>query len=250
MGREVTFNPYSVCNMNQIKFEKRAVAFIDVLGFKALVVDALSHEESRQRLESLVQLLSTAVPRLDAEVNRDVAQHLIPKHLYISDCLILSAPLRDSRRADYCGLSTIVMRTIQLSHFFLDAGHLFRGGISVGNVWHSDSNIVGPAYQEAYCLAEHEVKEPIVALTEEAVRYWRGGSRMCLNLKGRVFVNGLFDFYIPTVHGSIDAAYRKYDQNAKHALQLDISESAKSKWRWFREFLADEKRESKIWDLA
>ena len=237
--------------MNRIVFEDRAVAFIDVLGFKELVNDSVIQAASLQRLESLVRLLSTAVPRLDAHVSQDVAKHLIPKHLYISDCIVLSAPLTDSERHNYCGLSIIVMRVIQLYHFFLASGYLLSGGISVGKVWHLDSNIVGPAYQEAF-LAESMTKEPIVVLTESAAAHWKGGSRMCLSKNDQVFVNGLFDYYIPnsTEHGAIEAAYEKYEQNADSALAADISDSAKSKWIWFKEFLAAEKPEGIKWTQA
>jgi hypothetical protein len=78
-----------------ITFEERAVAFIDVLGFKGLVNSAISDDQSLQELSSLVKLLESAVPSLDATVDKSVPNHLIPRHNYISDCIILSAPLND-----------------------------------------------------------------------------------------------------------------------------------------------------------
>lgn len=238
--------------MPSIAFEDRAVAFVDVLGFKALVNNAVEEAAGLDRLRDLVDLLETAVPTLDAGVSASVARHLIPRHLYISDSIILSAPMVDKERADYCGLSIIVMRVIQLSHFFLRAGFLLRGGISVGKAWHAEGNIVGPAYQAAYA-AEALAKDPIVVLTDDAKRRWKGGSRMCLEATGRVFVNSLFDFYIPnsTEHGAIEAAYGKYEQFADEALgSPDLSESAKDKWRWFKSFLATEKPEGMKWAQA
>ncbi|WP_305909042.1 hypothetical protein Q9L42_007615 [Methylomarinum sp. Ch1-1] len=148
-----------------MNFEDRAVAFIDVLGFKALVAGATQSNDQLKQLSELVDLLSSAVPTLDSDAHSSVAAHLIPRHIYISDCIILSAPLTDSDRQNYDGLSIVVMRAIQLAHHFLNAGYLIRGGISVGKVWHTDSNIVGPAYQEAYML-EHNGNEPIVVLSE------------------------------------------------------------------------------------
>ena len=130
-----------------IEFENRAVAFIDVLGFKALVNSATDNPDSLTQLSNLIVLLEKAVPRFDAQVDHSVPSHLIPKHNYISDCIILSAPLSDTARRNYNGLDILIMRVIQLTHFFLNAGYLIRGGISVGKVWHTDPNIVGPAYQ-------------------------------------------------------------------------------------------------------
>jgi len=156
-----------------LKFEDRAVAFIDVLGFKTLVNGAAKCEKQRQKLSRLVSLLSSAVPHLDAQVDPFVAPHLIPRHIYISDSIILSAPLSDSKRTDYDGLSIVVMRVIQLSHYLLGEGYLTRGGIAIGSVWHTNNNIVGPAYQEAYQL-EQNGNEPIVVLSAAAAKRWRG----------------------------------------------------------------------------
>jgi hypothetical protein len=234
-----------------VKFEDRAVAFIDVLGFKALVAGATQSEEQLNQLSGLIDLLSSAVPMLDSSVDSSVAVHLIPKHIYISDCIILSAPLTDPDRPSYDGLSIVVMRAIQLSHYFLNAGYLIRGGISVGKVWHTNSNIVGPAYQEAYLL-EHNGNEPIVVLSELAAKQWRGGSRMCLQSDGKVFVNGLFDYYIPNnnQHGEIERAYSRYAALADQKIAEGLSPSAQSKWSWFKNFLQSEAPEGLKWAQA
>ena len=234
-----------------VKFEDRAVAFIDVLGFKALVAGAVEREEQLKQLSGLVDLLSTAVPTLDASVNKSIAAHLIPKHIYISDCIILSAPLTDIDRQSYDGLSIVVMRAIQLAHYFLKAGYLIRGGISVGKVWHTNSNIVGPAYQEAFLLEQHG-NEPIIVLSESAAKCWHGGSRMCLQKDGKVFVNGLFEYYIPNSaqHGEIERTYTKYAALADQKLAEDLPQSAKEKWSWFKEFLQTEAPEGLKWAQA
>ncbi|WP_282810821.1 hypothetical protein [Thauera humireducens] len=234
-----------------MKFEDRAVAFIDVLGFKALVAGAVQNHEQLNQLSGLIDLLSSAVPMLDSSVDSTVAAHLIPKHIYISDCIILSAPHTDTDRPSYDGLSIVVMRAIQLSHYFLNAGYLIRGGISVGKVWRTNSNIVGPAYQEAYLL-EHNGNEPIIVLSESAATRWRGGSRMCLQSDGKVFVNGLFDYYIPNnnQHGEIERAYGRYADLADQKLEEGLPQSAQSKWSWFKEFLQSEAPEGLKWAQA
>jgi hypothetical protein len=105
-----------------IKFEERVVAFIDVLGFKDLVEKSGSNNESLKKLSDLVQLLEGVVPELNTSVNRSVPPHLILRHNYISDCIILSAPIGDKDRTDYNGLEVIIMRVIQITHFFLEKG--------------------------------------------------------------------------------------------------------------------------------
>lgn len=238
-----------------VKFEDRAVAFIDVLGFKALVEGAIQSEEQFNQLSGLIDLLSSVVPTLDSSVDSSVEAHLIPKHIYISDCIILSAPLTDKNRKDYDGLSIVVMRAIQLSHYFLNAGFLIRGGIAVGKVWHTNSNIVGPAYQEAYRL-ECNGNEPIIVLSELAAKQWELaakqwliGSRMCLQRDGKFFVNGLHDYYIPNSNkpGEIERAYDRYAALADQRLAEGLPQSAQEKWSWFKSFLQDEAVEGCKW---
>lgn len=234
-----------------MEFEDRAVAFIDVLGFKALVNEAVENEATKQKLADLVALLESALPKLDAGVDSDVPQHLIPRHQYISDCIILSAPLTDTGRPWYSGVSVIVMRAIQLSHFFMNEGYLIRGGISAGKLWHTETNIVGPAYQEAYLL-EAKGNEPRVQLHSHALQHWDGGSRMCLKEGDVSFVNGLFDFYIPnnTKYGAIEATYEKYERFSAEALASNLPQPAKDKWLWFQRFLQSEKPEGMKWAAA
>lgn len=234
-----------------MNFEDRAVAFIDVLGFKALVAGAVQSDEQFLQLSALIELLSSAVPKLNSSVDPSVAVHLIPEHIYISDCVILSAPLKDIDRPSYDGLSIVVMRAIQLSHFFLDAGYLIRGGISVGKLWHTNSNIVGPAYQEAYQL-EKDGNEPIVQLSDSAAKMWQGGSRMCLQKDGKTFVNGLYDYYIQNndLHGEIERTYGRYADLTDQKLSSGLPTSAHGKWAWFKEFLESEAQEDLKWAHA
>jgi hypothetical protein len=232
-------------------FEDRAVAFIDVLGFSNIAESAATNKVALQQLEALVNMLSSAVPLLDATVSASVPDRLIPAHLYISDCIILSAPISDKEMSGYKGLDMIVMRAIQLSHFFLSAGYLLRGGISVGKVWHTESNIVGPAYQEAYKL-EANGHKPYIILSDNALKYWHGGSRMCLLDGSTSFVNGLFDYYIPdsTQPGVIRKTYAQYAVTVESMLASDMKESAKDKWRWFKAFLESESIEGLKWEQA
>ena len=39
------------------------------------------------------------------------------------------------------------MRSIQLTHLFINEGYLIRGGIDIGLACHEYGNIVGPAYK-------------------------------------------------------------------------------------------------------
>jgi hypothetical protein len=229
----------------KVKFEDRAVAFIDVLGFRSLVQAADQRENKHTELETLIELLETAVPNLDGTVDHTVPNDLIPKHIYISDSIILSAPLTSSQIPGYRGLSILVMRIIQISHLLLSRGYLLRGGISVGSVWQTDSNIVGPAYQEAYQI-ETRTLAPRVELSPDARSHWistEGSSnKMCLEYTNRFIVNGLHDYYIgDNTHGGAERVFERYhriiDSNLRDA---NHPEPVRYKWWWFKEFLESE----------
>lgn len=228
--------------MPKIIFEDRAVAFIDVLGFKSVVERFDS--ENDNFLEELVGILEEAVPGLDGKVNPSVPRELIPKHISISDSIILSAPLTSDEMSSYCGLSTIVMRVIQLTHLFLSKGYLIRGGISVGKVWHTDSNIVGPAYQNAY-LIETKTGSPRIELDEQAKQYWLerndSSNTMCLNYRGRFMVNGLHDYYIQDgTHGAAERAFTSYKTTIEQRINSEEIDGIQYKWWWYGEYLKSE----------
>lgn len=230
--------------VRKITFEKRAVAFIDVLGFKSVVDHATQSSKKLAALEELIEILSEAVPSLDGSIDASVPTELIPKHIYIFDSIILSAPLISGKMTSYNGLSAIVMRVIQLTHILLNKGYLIRGGISVGDVWHTESNIVGAAYQEA-CSIENQAIVPCVKLSSAAMDYWDktegSGNKMCLDYKNCFMVNGLHDWYIQDKsHGAAERAFEGYARIVDQNIEGQHPECVRYKWWWFKQYLDSE----------
>lgn len=234
--------------MGKINFEERAVAFIDVLGFKSVVGKGV--EDNYKLLEELVCTLETAVPKLNESVASDVSNELIPKHFYISDCIILSAPLTANSDENYCGLDIVIMRAIQLTHIFLCKGYLIRGGISIGHLWHTESNIIGPAYQEAYSI-ETKTKAPRIELSDAAKTYWKNRNKnpsipnyMCLPYDERFMVNGLHDYYIQADKKPKEV-FKKYASTVEENIKSADDDKVKCKWSWFENFLKSESARNK-----
>ena len=230
--------------MPSIKFKNRAVAFIDILGFKSIVNAAEQSESKLVELEQLIDILENAIPEFDEMVDERIPKELIPKYIYISDSIILSAPLTSSEMPRYRGLTILVMRIIQLSHVLLSKGYLIRGGVSVGSVWHTDSNIIGAAYQDAYQI-EAKTLVPRVELSPSAKEYWDKSesnlNTMCREYKNHFMVNTLHDYYIKDE--SSDAARRAFDKYAcviEGNLKADHPEAVRYKWWWFKEYLESE----------
>lgn len=170
--------------MRTIRFEPRAVAFLDILGFKELVREAHDGAAGLKRLSRLIHKLRSNAP-LNRGVDPAVPQDLHPRSLEISDSIILSAPLTHPDHALYWGLAIMVMRCSQIASILLEEGYLLTGAINIGPIEHTQRNIVGLAYQDAYLL-QSKVESPAIVLCPDAAEKWRaspyrvGLSPLCL----------------------------------------------------------------------
>ena len=149
-------------------FEQRAVAFLDILSFKKLISEAERDAAGLYRLISLKTVIESHVRYDNANVSRDVPVEMHPKYLFVSDSIILSAPLTLGK---YDGLNVIVVKAIQIAQKVLEFGHLIRGGISVGPVWHEERNIFGSGYIEAF-FTEQDAIHPRIRLSASASKIW------------------------------------------------------------------------------
>lgn len=176
-----------------------------------------------------------------------VASHVdskaIPEHLYISDCLIISAPLFSGNNNEYFGLASVVMRVIQVAHTLLEKGYLIRGGIDIGPLWHTKENVIGVAYQEAYKL-ETETSAPRIQLSDKAKKLWEEhkffqDSKMCMLYRKVFMVNTLFadaSGYMSSRFKSIEDGYQAYSEIINEKIKSTTAESARYKWWWLNEF--------------
>jgi hypothetical protein len=170
--------------MRTIKFSPRAVAFLDILGFKELVLDAHASASGLKRLSRLIQKLRSNAP-LNRVLDPGVPRALHPLSLEISDSIILSTPLRHPDHPTYWGLAILVMRCAQIAALLLEEGYLLNGAINIGSIQHTGRNIVGKAYQDAYAN-QSAVCSPAIILCPDAAAAWQnsmyriGQSTLCL----------------------------------------------------------------------
>lgn len=222
------------------QFEQRAIGFLDVLGFKDLVCRAEA-EPAETELDELIAVLDSHVAYDSQTYAQSVPDAAKPKHLFISDSIIVSAPLQTG---SINGLGSVVAKSIQIAHKLLEGGHLVRGGISIGSCWHGPTNIVGSGYIAAY-EKEKTAGGPCIALDEAAAAYWRAHSilsstNMCLDDGGELIADSLHIRYISNwgAYGRQEQAYDIYaDWIAKRLSALPESTSPWRKWAWMRDFL-------------
>ncbi|OUJ69892.1 hypothetical protein [Hymenobacter crusticola] len=144
-------------------YEKRVVAFIDILGFTnyvktksnsatgfAAIYDAL------KELEEYFKSIGIHHDASSKEFFRDDTQVIT-----VSDCIVISRRI-DERGGIYQMLWDCDFAT----HLLIKRGFLCRGGIAVGDLYHKDNTIFGPAYLNAYNL-ERTAINPVIKFYQE-----------------------------------------------------------------------------------
>ena len=243
--------------MLKIAYTKRIIAFIDILGFSKLVFDSSNDNDSLIKLNELVSSLSSSMPEYVKKLYaNNIPERLIPKYLYISDCIILSCPIDDQDKnwRHYDGLNVVAMISSILTHKFLDLGFLLRGGIEIGDVWFEENNIVGPAYIEAHFL-EKNAGNPIIKLSDKAKERWQvkyHGDNLCFEYDNNFIVNTLIFKYMDQKYAdkAYEAGYDHYTEAADKEIKCiekwdDSCEEkenekmkALAKWDWIKNYIS------------
>ena len=219
-------------------FELRAVGFIDILGFKQLMDEAEASHAAFQRLAGLRRVLDTFVLYDNAGVAATVPDFLKPKYIFISDSIILSAPLVHNRTNLADGLGIVVLKTIQIAERIIELGHLVRGGVSIGNVWHDDRNIFGTGYINAY-QTEQRAIHPRVVLDHLAAVVWDSAERferaLCISDGDDLIVDILHPYYLRETTARLP--YEGYFQTLRNRIvanleDMPLGSPKRSKWKW------------------
>ena len=221
-----------------IEFQPHAVAYLDILGFSKFVEDA---EKKPDNLKKLDKLFSEVIPRevLPDGRNSQYLPNFGMKCLSISDSFIVSAPI--SEHPTHPALVVVSMKAIQIAHALLDMGFGVRGAIAVGNVYRTDFNILGTAYQEAVD-GEKNAVNPQIVLTESAAKNLdefneNSGftySIFAKNESGQIILNSIHPegSYLPDPQGDVNAYFNKYRDTILENLSHE-NQKARAKWIWF-----------------
>ncbi len=136
-----------------MKFQDKFVGFLDVLGFKTLV--AAAEDGTGMSLSQLLDLLKILGSPEDRNFYEEHGPTTCPnsKHVQrnldfrvtqISDCVIVSSEVSPA------GVINLIHHLWATVLRLLENGLLCRGYITRGTVYHTDCQIIGSAYQEAY----------------------------------------------------------------------------------------------------
>ena len=166
-----------------VQFHSKFIAFVDILGFKAMVKAA----EEQKALGLSVLLEYCSVLSQTAHV-QDIAEYgpvICPQSqcnsrdldyevTQISDCAVISAEVSPA------GLINLLQHVSACTRKLLASGVMVRGYVSRGNIYHKGNQIVGTGYQKLL-VKEREVKAfrfsqdksatPFVEIAPAVVKY-------------------------------------------------------------------------------
>lgn len=130
-------------------YEQRAVLFLDILGFKALIDNKQEHK--------IFSALSTSVASANSKPSFPDLTHTTT----FSDSIVIS------HRVEPAGIQNIINSAAILSWAFLRQGILTRGGIALGELHHTRDRLFGPAMNEAYLLESELATYPRIIVSDE-----------------------------------------------------------------------------------
>src|SRR5690606_25095843 len=156
--------------MEAIGYQKKYVAFIDILGFSELI-------ELSSQQPSIVSDLYDIFSGFD-ELNKKIIERRIErgsnplaeksflqlqglKHQIFSDCIVMSANYNPM------GLLSITALSAVFYWALFSRGIYARGSIVIGDIFHEGNFVFGPAMIEAYALESKIAVYPRLVLSDD-----------------------------------------------------------------------------------
>jgi hypothetical protein len=139
--------------MTESDFKEKFIAYIDILGFKKLV--SASERGTGMSIDEILGLakeLGTPEDRMKfikygpmtCPTSKYVQRDLDFRLIQISDCVIVSVEVSPA------GVINLVKHCWSAVIKLLDKGFMCRGYITRGLIYHTDTQVIGTGYQEAY----------------------------------------------------------------------------------------------------
>ena len=164
-----------------LKYEKRIVAFIDILGFKEIVKQSERDTKKIELLYSVLEYLKgwETSDKWDlkfVEIEED-AQKKGVKNFDIrgktnttsfSDSIVVSVRV-DSNVNEMA--STLIVNLAYIGAKLIEKGIIFRGGLTIGKIIHNDNGTVfGQGLIDAFQLETKSAKYPRIVLSDKLIR--------------------------------------------------------------------------------
>jgi hypothetical protein len=142
-----------------MKYDNRYVLFLDILGFKKLVLES-EQDKTNSKMKDLHTALSIIQGFTDGKSSRKATQ--------FSDSIVISF-----RQEDNYDLVKLLDEIIDLLVVMIHKGIICRGAISFGKFYHDDKILFGPALVDAYETETKAAMYPRIILDKSIIRIFK-----------------------------------------------------------------------------
>ncbi len=138
-------------------YEKRIVAFIDILGFKSLINET-EKSDNQNEIKNITDAFDLIYKVLDKHYSKDQIKEI--KYSTFSDCIVFSFPSFQTDALFFACLPLIWLQADLVSNHNI----FLRGAITIGDIYHDANKVFCPAMVEAYELESKVAKYPRIIL--------------------------------------------------------------------------------------
>ena len=170
MNVKVMETPKKLFRNNIVDTEPRIVAFLDILGFSAIIEEYDSDNQSNilnELHDTLEMAIKISIENMkDQKAKTDLKEYL--EYRMFSDCICISLPFIEfgnDFHIQFHSLATIV-KSYQLA--MMQKGFFVRGGISVGSFYSDKHMIFSGGLVSAYKL-EQKTVYPVIAIEKKVI---------------------------------------------------------------------------------
>jgi hypothetical protein len=164
--------------ISTLKYERRLIAFIDILGFKDIVKQSETNSSKIELIYSVLEYLKDweGSKKWDLkflEIEEDAQKKGVRKFdlrgktntTSFSDSIVVSVKVdKDVNEM----ASTLIVNLAYLGTVLLEKGILLRGGLTIGNIIHIDNGTVfGQGLIDAFMLETRSAKYPRIVLSDK-----------------------------------------------------------------------------------
>lgn len=165
-----------------LKYEERLVAFIDILGFKEIVKQSEKEPSKISLIYSVLNYLKNwEIPEnwdlKLVEIEEDAQKKGVERFdirgktnsTSFSDSIVVSVKVDNDINEV---ASTLIVNLANIGAILFEQGILFRGGLTIGNIIHNEHGTVfGQGLIDAYKLESNNAKYPRIILSDKLIRF-------------------------------------------------------------------------------
>jgi len=168
--------------MNQeVKYENRLVAFIDILGFSEIIKQSKDNPDKVNLIYSVLNYLKDWETSKNwdlklIEIEEDAQKKGVDNFdiagktnsTSFSDSIVVSVKVDDNVNEM---TSTLIANLAYIGAILIEQGILFRGGLTMGNIIHNEfGTVFGQGLIEAYSLESNSAKYPRIILSDRLIK--------------------------------------------------------------------------------